>query len=134
MSVPIQLKMFDDADYPTVSAWWEGHGWSAVPRAILPKLGVVATRGDEQLAAAWLYMDNSCGVSIMEWIVTNPDAAPSATVRALKHITQFLTDEAKTCGYHTILTTCKQESLAKFHEKQGFTRSDDAMIHLVKHL
>ena len=50
-------------------------------------------------------MDNSCGVSIMEWIVTNPDAAPTATVRALKHITAFLTGEAKACGYHTILTS-----------------------------
>lgn len=132
----IQLRMFDpDTDYPIVEGWWKAHGWSAVPRLMLPKLGVVAFyAGDkiEDAAAAWLYMDNSSPVCMLEWMVANPALSATKTVRALKHVCQFLTAEAKHNDYAVMLTTCKQESLAKFHEKQGFARTDEDMIHLVK--
>ena len=35
-------------------------------------------------------------------------------------------------GYTVMLTTCKQESLAKVYEKTGFQRTDSNMIHLVQ--
>ena len=137
MSQPVlQLRMFDPAtDYPIVEEWWNAHGWTAVPQVMLPKLGVVAFYAHDKIedaAAAWLYMDNSSPVCMLEWMVTNPTLSATKTVRALKHISEFLTGEAKHNGYAVMLTTCKQESLAKFHEKQGFDRSDGEMIHLVK--
>ena len=137
MSNPVlQLRMFDaPADYPIVEQWWKEHGWTAVPQVMLPKLGVVAFYEGELLqdaAAAWLYMDNSSPVCMLEWLVTNPELSASKTVRALKHVSQYLTSEAKHNGYAVMLTTCKQESLAKFHEKNGFRRTDQAMNHLVK--
>jgi hypothetical protein len=139
MSQPVlQLRMFDPAtDYPIVEEWWKAHGWSAVPQVMLPKLGVVAFYSGnkiEDAAAAWLYMDNSSPVCMLEWMVTNPTLSATKTVRALKHIAEFLTGEAKHNGYAAMLTTCKQDSLAKFHEKNGFDRTDSAMIHLLKTL
>ena len=132
----LQLRMFDPAtDYPIVEEWWNAHGWTAVPQMMLPKLGVVAFYAQnkiEDAAAAWLYMDNSSPVCMLEWMVTNPTLSATKTVRALKHIAEFLTGEAKHNDYAVMLTTCKQESLAKFHEKQGFSRTDGQMIHLVK--
>jgi hypothetical protein len=134
----LQLRMYDPAtDYPIVEEWWNAHGWTAVPKVMLPKLGVVAFYdGDnkQDAAAAWLYMDNSSPVCMLEWMVTNPSLSATKTVRALKHLSEFLTNEAKHNGYAVMLTTCKQESLAKFHTKQGFTTTDEAMIHLVKTL
>ena len=132
----IQLRMFDPpTDYPIVEEWWKAHGWTAVPQIMLPKLGVIAFyAGDkiEDAAAAWLYMDNSSPVCILEWMVTNPKLSATKTVRALKHITTFITSEAKANDYAVMLTTCKQQSLVKFHEKHGFVRSDDGMTHMVK--
>jgi hypothetical protein len=130
--------MFDPAtDYATVESWWKQHGWAAVPQPMLPKLGVIAFYDGENkqdAAAAWLYMDNSSPVCMLEWMVTNPAISGTKTVRALKHLSQFLTSEAKHNDYAVMLTTCKQESLAKFYEKQGFQRTDDAMLHLLKTL
>ena len=129
----IQLKMFDpDTDYEMAKAWWEGHGWPAVPLVLLPKLGVIAKTDKDGLAAGWLYMDNSSGVSILEWLVTNPEIKGTGTVRGLKFVCDFLTQQAKAFGYTIMLTTCRQEGLARFHERNGFKITDRDMIHLVK--
>jgi len=35
----IQLRAFDpETDYPIVENWWKAHGWSAVPKVMLPRL------------------------------------------------------------------------------------------------
>jgi hypothetical protein len=129
----IQLKIFEpEADYETVKEWWEGHGWNALPAVMLPKLGVMAFTEQHGLAAGWLYMDNSCGVCMLEWLVTNPEVKGTGTVRGLKHVCEFLTKQAKSFGYTIMLTTCRQDSLARFHERNGFQTTDSEMIHLVK--
>lgn len=133
----IQLRQFDATDYEAVAAWWSGHGWNPVPQAMLPRLGVIAffcSNKIEDAAAGWLYMDNSVGVCMLEWLVSNPDCAPRDVVRALGHVCDYLTAEAQACGYRAMLTTCRQEGLAKFHERRGFARTDENMIHLVKPL
>ena len=139
MSDPLlQLRMFDpSSDYPIVESWWSAHGWNAVPQMMLPKLGVVAFYAgekNEDAAAAWLYMDNSSPVCMLEWMVANPALSATKTVKALKHLFAFVESEAKHNGYAAMLTTCKQEGLAKFHQRNGFERTDGAMIHLVKTL
>jgi len=132
----IQLRAFDpETDYPIVENWWKAHGWSAVPKVMLPKLGVMAFYASDKIedaAAAWLYMDNSSPVCMLEWLVANPSLSATKTVRALKHVCQFLTSEAKHNGYAVMLTTCKQEGLVKFHERQGFHKTDAEMTHLLK--
>jgi hypothetical protein len=129
------LKMFDrETDYPIVKEWWEGHGWNAVPLSVLPKLGIVANLDGGPVAAGWLYMDNSIGVSMMEWVVSNPAAKPKCVYRSIKAIVEFLKGQAKSFGYSVMLTTCKQESLARVYEKTGFQRTDTEMIHLIQPL
>jgi hypothetical protein len=129
------LKMFDrETDYPIVKEWWEGHGWNAVPLAVLPKLGVMAMLNEKPIASGWLYMDNSVGVSMLEWMVANPDAKPKAVYKSIKTIVEFLKTQAKEMNYTVMLTTCKQESLARVYEKTGFQRTDSEMIHLIQPL
>lgn len=132
---PIVLRMFDpDKDYSVVSAWWLGHGWDAVPLVMLPKLGAIAEIGDKPLAAGWLYMDNSCPVCMLEWLVTDHKCTGIKTAKALHRICDFMSIHAKELGYAAMLTTCKQESLVRFHTKRGFTRTDSNMTHFVKSL
>jgi hypothetical protein len=134
----LQLRMYDPAtDHPIVAKWWEGHGWPVVPQLMLPKLGAVAFfAGDkiEDAAAAWLFMDNSAPVCWLEFMVSNPDLAPKKVYTALKHLDAYLTTEAKINGYAFMLTTCRQDSLVKFHEKHGFTATDHDVTHMVKSL
>ncbi len=108
--------------------WWSGHGWPPVPLKILPPLGIIY----DDTAAAWLYMDNGgTGVAMMEWIVTNPDMKPMKSARALLLVIEALKAEAKRMDYGAILTTCRQESLAKLLQRQGFVTTDANMIHLL---
>lgn len=130
-----QLRLFDkEKDYDLVSSWWQGHNWSSVPAVMLPQLGVVASADENPVAAGWLYMDNSSGVCMLEWLVTDPAAPAMKAVKGLTHICRYLSGQAKDFGYTSMLTTCRQDSLAKFHERNGFTRTDGEMIHLVKAL
>lgn len=127
------IRIYQDKDYWSLSEWWKEHGWDAPPAVILPKLGVIVSTSDERdLAAAWLYMDNSVGVSMCEFIVSNPDNTARETVGAIKLAIEFLEDQALRNDYGVMLTTCKQEALARLLKKSGFSRTDDAMIHMVK--
>lgn len=127
------LRMFEpERDYETVSEWWRGHGWEAVPRVMLPRLGAIGGIGGRQIAAGWLYMDNSSPVCMLEWLVTNPEESPIKAVKALHRICDFMSIHAKELGYNVMMTTCKQESLSRFHTKRGFTRTDLNMTHFVK--
>lgn len=135
----LQLRDYTPEDYPMLCEWWKGHGWEAVPELMLPKLGVIVDEFDaygfpKPIAASFLYMDNSCGVAMMEWTVSNPKAAGRTTLKAISTIIEFLSISAKEMNYAVILTTCKQQSLSRVFEKGKFIRTDSEMIHLIKPL
>ena len=123
-----------EKDHPVVAAWWEAHGWPVVPAAILPKLGVLASDGDMPVAAAWLYMDNSVGVSMLEWLVTNPDATGRQSLAAIGAVVEFLAARAVELDYGAMLTSCRQPGLARIYEKHGFSKTDEGIIHMVRNL
>ncbi|MBN8708978.1 MAG: hypothetical protein BGO12_05885 [Verrucomicrobia bacterium 61-8] len=128
------LREFDPArDYERVSAWWQAHGWSAVPVGALPRLGVVAyfAHEDDIAAAGWLYMDNSVGVCMLEWLVTRPANRPKDSLRALDAIIEFLQQRAVDFGYGVMLTTARQSALVRLHERHGFQKTDEGVTHLI---
>jgi hypothetical protein len=128
METNVPLRMWSAADYPMLEAWWQGHGWSAVPQRVLPPLGVIY----DNMAAGWLYMDNGgTGVAMMEWLVTNPAEKPLKAARALGLLVGFLKAEAKRMDYPIILTTCRQPALARLLNRAGFQTTDREMIHLL---
>lgn len=121
-------------DYDMVAKWWKYHGWDSVPAHILPALGVIVHDGDRDLVAAWLYMDNSVGVCMMEWLVSSPNAKPRETIKGVRLIIEFLREEAKELGYGVMLTTCKQKLLSRLYEKNGFVKTDEGMTHMLQNL
>ena len=122
------MRLWKPADHELVASWWGGHGWAAVPQRVLPPLGVI----HDDTAAGWAYMDNGgIGVAMIEWLVTNPAASPLKAARSLRAVVEFLKSELKRMDYAIVLTTCRQESLARLLEGQGFGRSDSGMIHLL---
>lgn len=135
----IQLREFNgDADYEKISSWWEAHGWNPVPKAILPRLGIVAffQSGEERrdAAAAWLYMDNSIGVSWLSWLVTNPEINESECAIAIKALTEFMKERAVAMDYGIMMTAAQQESLVRMHERNGFIKADEGVTHLIRFL
>ena len=127
----LSVRMVDiDADYPVVSEWWKAHGWPPVPQYMLPKLGIMVERDGLPCLAGWVYMDNSCGVCMLEWVVSNPDTPPRDVLRSIEHLTAAAKLVSVQNNDHSMLTSCKQESLARAYERNGFVRTDEQMKHL----
>jgi len=119
-------------EYAMLKGWWEGHGRPAVAEEVLPHLGVVAEVEGAPVAAGWLYMDCSVGVSMLEWLVSDPAARPRDVYAGLREVVRFLERMAAEFGKPVMLTTSRRESLSGFLEKQGFVRTDEGMTHFVK--
>ena len=60
------------------------------------------------------------------------DAEKEEFIRKLKKLTEFYESLCRENDYGLLFTTCKQEGLAKIHERNGFERCDEGMIHLAK--
>lgn len=129
----LSVRMVDiETDYPVVSEWWKAHGWPhPLPMQMVPKLGIMVERNGDPCLAGWVYMDNSCGVCMLEFVVGNPATPPRDVFRAIEHLTAAARLCASQNGYHTMLTYCKTMSLAKAFQKNGFQLTDDGMKHLI---
>jgi len=130
----LQVRLYAEDDYQMVSDWWGKHNWACVPPEILPKIGGVIYEKETglNLTAAWLYMDNSTTVSWMEWFVSNPEATGFQVIKAHKLLLDFLERCAMDNDYGIMLTTCRQPSLSRLYEKNGFVKTDESVIHLLK--
>ncbi len=126
----IQLRDYTPDDYPTMQAWWQGHDFAPVPAALLPATGKVAARDGVPVAAAWLYIDSTTGVAMLEWIVTDPGNPARLSAVAIGHLLVVLQAAAQAMGCPAVLASCRQDSLAKLMERTGFARTDEGMIHL----
>jgi hypothetical protein len=76
-------------------------------------------------------MDNSVGVSWMEWVVSNPNATAMQVYRGMSILIEAMRDLAKSNNYGVMLTCCRQPSLVRLYEKNGFMKTDSDVIHLI---
>lgn len=132
----MKLRIIEkERDHATLAGWWEAHAFPAVPAAVLPKLGVMAERDDGTgLAAAFVYQDNSVGVSWLEWLVTNPEATGRESLAAIGAVVEFLANEVKGLGYGVMLTSCRQQGLARIYQRHGFLPTDEGVVHMLRYL
>lgn len=127
----MELREFKPEDHPNIAQWWEGHGWSPIPLNILPKLGMIVSRDDIDVCAGWLYMDNSVGVCWLDWLVTNPEADPKSVIRCISQLVTFMSDRARDLNYGVMLTACRQPSLVRLYQRNGFNKTDTDVTHLM---
>lgn len=100
----MQMRFFDaETDYAMIQEWHHRHGKIAPPSQILPRLGVVVSDGDGEMAALWMYMDNSVGVCFPEHAVTRPGLSLGQARAALLMALDFLRSEARVLGYGVML-------------------------------
>lgn len=123
-----QLRMYDPAqDAEMIAQWCADHGYAGIPNAILPKLGVVVQADGQDVAALWLYMDNSCGVAFAEHPVTKGKLSPKTAKAALLCAMNFLKVEAAANGYHTIVIRTLP-ALARWAKDAGFVKDSEQTL------
>jgi len=111
-----------------IEVWHHGHGTFAPPEALLPKLGVVVQDANgRDLAAMWLYMDNSVGVCFVEHIVTVPRLGPSQARKALERGLDYLRLFAASNNYGVVFIHTLP-AIARRCEKLGFATLKSGLI------
>lgn len=111
--------------------WWEEHGWEAVNPEMLAPVGIISEREGTPIAFCVIWPVAGVGIAIMEYIVADPEAKPIHVVKAIKELTGYVETWCREFDYGILFTSCKQPSLAKVHERNGFTLTDETMKHLV---
>ncbi len=95
----LQIREFDrERDAGLVRGWWLGHGREPVEPCMWTDFGVVATTGDEDVACAWLYVNNRSPVARVENLVTNPKSDAGDVDRARMLIMDFFQQQAAEIG------------------------------------
>ena len=126
-------RLYDPKDYAEISLWWEGHGGTLVPEAVLPKCGSVVVGDDGQLlSAAWLYMDNSIGVAWMSWLVSNPEVGPIKSAKSLTVLLGAIEELCKEFGYGCLFTMSDRKGVGHFLNRNGFTANHSGMTQYFK--
>lgn len=124
------VREFDRAgDMPMVVAWWEGHNRPPVPVEVLPKLGVVVFRDTtrEDLAALWLYMDNSVGVCFLERAVTRPGLSFKEARGALLRGIDYLKHAAAAMDYGVMMLRT-YAGMARVARQAGFIADEKPIV------
>ena len=119
----MQTRLYRPDDYSTACEWWDGHDHPHVSEAVLPCCGVVVEDMRLQpVAMGWLYLDNSRGVSMLAWMVTNPNNLPRDSVRSLTILAEASKQVSKELGYGVLIASAA-EGLARLLSKNGFTKT-----------
>jgi hypothetical protein len=119
----MHLRLIDlDKDYETLSAWWVKRGLPAVPKAILPTLGVICSGGNMDIACGWLYLDSGGCLGFVDWVSTNPGICLSPTTNeAVRHVLAFLQEEGVRRGVRNFLTfVAKDTGLQRIMVRDGW--------------
>ena len=117
----LELKLFDkDAHYTEFCRWMRARGGNPPDKTALPRIGAVAVADEVESAVQWLYMDNSCGMAMLAWLTTNPDAPLKARYWGAVHTTRFLIAEAAKFGYGCAMALARNGA-GRLFAKEGFS-------------
>lgn len=118
------IKQVDDALYSMICQWWDGHGWTAVPREMLPPHGYVVFLEDKPIAAAFLYKGVDCSFGFMDWVISDPKSSHSERDIALSVLLNHIQEVAKAIGLKAYVTMTKNKSLIKKYSEKNFVPTD----------
>jgi hypothetical protein len=110
-----------------IMQWCVDHGHVGIPANVLPKLGVVVQADGEDIAALWLYMDNSTGVCFAEYPITKAGLSVALMTSALRCALDFLKQEARINGYW-IMRVFTIPPLARLLKAEGFRKDTEGLI------
>ena len=130
----METRLYEFDDYEALKPWWIDHWGQAPSPHAIPACGLIASDLIGDVAAAWLAQDNSCGISMIVWMVANPNNAPVTTSEGLEVVINGLIEIAKSQGRQVIMVACPQGGMSKLFQKCGFTLNDTNMHNLTKFL
>lgn len=117
----MQVRMYTPSyDFGQIEVWAKKRGLACPSFAEFPKIGGVV----DNVAAGFLYVDQSSTVAFMENFITNPEAKPVESHEAINKIIDLLAYEAKLLGITTIRSGTSKSGVLKVAKKKGFVEAE----------
>lgn len=141
MEADIQLRVYEPSDYEMVAAWNRGHKRHPnspadsvfVPPHLLPPIGQIAFREDEDLAALWLYLAQASPVCFAEHALTKPGLDARTASLALLSITCALEEVATGFGYQ-LMVVHTRPAMARYMQRVRWIQGETGMTTLFRAL
>ena len=118
------IRAFEmEKDYDMVCRWWAKRGLPPVPKVILGiARGVIVSAGKQDVAAGWMYFDETLTIGVVDWITTNPAMALSPTLTdGINRILAFFEYAAKEKSVHNLFSfVAKDTGLHRQMVKTGW--------------
>lgn len=127
----MRARDYKTEDYDELLRWWNAHDWEGVNPLLLPAGIIIEDDTGKMMSAGFVYCDDATPVCMMEWIVANPDNTPRESLKSLRKLLEVITGWADESG-KVLMTSVKQETLAKLYEKVGFASADVGMTNMVR--
>jgi hypothetical protein len=112
------------ADYELAREWCEGHGRTFIRAEWLPATGFMILRDYEPILAFWLYFDNSCPVTFIEWLVSRPGSSAAEVRAALLYAMEKVIPRAMISHGAEVASTRSPKAIVRDMVKHGW-RIDD---------
>ena len=128
----MNTRLYKKEDYEGLKPWWNKHWGQAPSPHAMPACGLIFSDGSNDVAAAWLAQDNSCGISMIVWMVANPANSSKMTHEGLKAVINGLVEISESQGRQVIMVACPEGGMSKLFQKCGFKLNDTNMHNLTK--
>jgi len=110
-------KWIVNKDYPIIFKWCKEYGWdNAIPKKVLPKIGIMIT-DKEPICAAGLFIDKTSKLSFMWGIFSNPKINKIKLYRAMRLCVDEIRKEANKHKLYFVYSVTGENALHKLYKK-----------------
>jgi hypothetical protein len=130
----LTVRALQESDWDILQSWWKWWRWPEMSRDLLPLNGLgglMVCKGDIPIAAGFLYLTNS-NVTILDWIISNPEYKEPNRKEALTLLVDSFEDVAKVNGYSIIFSFTRNKSLINIHKDLGYTVDQNPSYEIIK--
>lgn len=127
------LRRFESEDHALICSWWRAHHWPEISLTMLPRDGFFVEANGKPTVCGFIYFTGS-DISLMEWIVSDPESNPFHRSEALDLLIEELTKFAKAGGARVAITFLTHKRLIEKVKSHDFKVTDTNVTHLLKEL
>ena len=130
----LAVRALQESDWEILQEWWKWWKWPEMNRDLLPLNGLgglMVCKDKIPIAAGFLYLTNS-KVTILDWIISNPEYKESDRKEALTLLIDSFEDITKVNGYNIIFSFTRNKSLINIHTDLGYTVDQNPSYEIIK--
>lgn len=130
----LTVRALQESDWDTLQEWWTKWKWPIMSKEMLPLNGcggLMIYKGDQLIAAGFLYLSNS-KVAWLDWVISNPEYKESDRKQALVLLIDELEKIALTQDYSIIISIARNKSLINIHKELGYTIDENPSYEISK--